>query len=80
MAQFDSGHTYADYKPGSDKMAAYGLAALVGGGLAAKAGLFAKIGVLLLAMKKFVVLGLIAIGAFLKKFFGGGKDKGGTVR
>jgi uncharacterized membrane-anchored protein len=80
MAQFDSGHQYADYKPGSDKLAAYGLAALVGGGLAAKAGLFAKIGVILLAAKKFILLGLLAIGAFIKKLFGGGKsDKGGTV-
>ncbi len=82
MAQFSPGYTYADYKPGSDKLAAYGLAALVGGGLAAKAGLFAKIGVFLLAMKKFVLLGLVAIGAFLKKIFGGGdkSNKGGTVR
>ena len=79
MAQFDSGHAYADYKPGTDKLAAYGLAALVGGGLAAKAGLFAKIGIFLLAAKKLVLLGLVAIGAFLKKIFGGGKDKGGTV-
>ena len=80
MAQFDSGHRYADYQPGKDKLAAYGLAALVGGGLAAKAGLFAKIGVFLLAAKKFLVLGLLAIGAFLKKLFGGGdKGKGGTV-
>ena len=81
MAQFDSGHRYADYQPGKDKLAAYGLAALVGGGLAAKAGLFAKLGVFLLAAKKFILLGLVAIGAFLKKLFGGGKsDKGGTVR
>lgn len=79
MAQFDSGHRYADYQPGSDKLAAYGLAALVGGGLAAKAGLFAKIGVILLAAKKFVLLGLLAVGAFLKKIFGGKNDKGGTV-
>jgi uncharacterized membrane-anchored protein len=81
MAQFDAGHAYADYKPGSDKLAAYGLAALVGGGIAAKAGLFAKLGVFLLAAKKFIVVGLVAIGAAVKKLFGGGKDKreGGTV-
>ncbi len=81
MAEFDSGHRYADFQPGSDKLAAYGLAALVGGGIAAKAGLFAKLGILLLAMKKFVILGVVAIGAFLKKMFGG-KDKppAGTVR
>lgn len=79
MAEFDAGHRYADYKPGSDKLAAYGLAALVGGGLAAKAGLFAKLGVLLLAGKKFVVLAVLGIGAFARKLFGKGKDKDGTA-
>ena len=82
MAEFDSGHRYADYKPGHDKLAAYGLAALVGGGIAAKAGLFAKLGVIVLALKKFIILGVLAIGALIKKLFGGGKDKppSGTVR
>ena len=81
MAEFDAGHRYADYKPGSDKLAAYGLAALVGGGIAAKAGLFAKLGVFLLAFKKIILVGVVAIGAAVKKLFGGGKDKrdGGTV-
>jgi len=80
MAEFNSGHRYADYKPGTDKLAAYGLAALVGGGIAAKAGLFAKLGVFLLAAKKFIIAGVVAVGAAAKKFFGGGKDKpGGTV-
>jgi uncharacterized membrane-anchored protein len=80
MATFDAGHAYADFKPGSDKLAGYGLAALVGGGIAAKTGQFAKLGVLLLAGKKFVVAGVIALGALAKKIFGG-KDKrgGGTV-
>jgi uncharacterized membrane-anchored protein len=81
MAEFNAGQRYADYKPGSDKLAAYGLAALVGGGIAAKAGLFAKLGVFLLAFKKFILVGLVAVGAGVKKLFGGGKDKrsGGTV-
>jgi len=79
MAEFDSGHRYADYEPGSDKLAAYGLAALVGGGVAAKAGLFAKLGVLLLAGKKFIVLLVLGIGAFLAKIFGKKKD-GGTFQ
>ena len=80
MAEFDTGHRYADYKPGSDKLAAYGLAALVGGGIAAKAGLFAKLGVFLLAFKKVIVAGVVAVGAVAKKFFTG-KDKpdGGTA-
>jgi uncharacterized membrane-anchored protein len=81
MAEFDAGHRYADFKPGTDKVAAYGLAALVGGGIAAKAGLFAKLGVFLLAFKKAILVGLVAVGAAIKKIFGGGKDKrdGGTV-
>lgn len=74
MADFDAGQRYADFNPGTDKLAAYGLAALVAGGIAAKAGLFAKIGLLLLAAKKFVVLAVVAIGAAIKKLFGG-KDK-----
>jgi len=80
MAEFDAGHRYADYKPGTDHLAAYGLAALVGGGIAAKAGLFAKLGVILLAAKKFIIAGVVAVGAAVKKFFGGKGDRdGGTV-
>ena len=70
MAGFDSGQRYADFNPSTDKLAAYGLAALVAGGIAAKAGLFAKLGLILLAAKKFVVLAVVAIGAAIKKLFG----------
>ncbi|MEO6172769.1 MAG: DUF2167 domain-containing protein [Arenimonas sp.] len=78
MAQFDAGNTYADYNASTDKLAAYGLAALVGGGIAAKAGLFAKLGAILLAGKKFIVLLFLGIGAFFKKLFGK-KDGNKTV-
>jgi uncharacterized membrane-anchored protein len=74
MADFDSGQRYADFNPGTDKLAAYGIAALVAGGIAAKAGLFAKLGVILLAAKKFIIIAIAAIGAAIKKLFGG-KDK-----
>jgi uncharacterized membrane-anchored protein len=77
MAEFTSGHRYADYQPGHDKLAAYGLAALVGGGIAAKAGLFAKLGAILLAGKKLVIVAVAAVGAAFKKIFGGKKDGGG---
>lgn len=80
MVEFDAGKRYADYDAKTDKLAAYGIAALIGGGIAAKAGLFAKLGVLLLAGKKFVILGLAALAALVRKLFGKGKDKaGGTV-
>jgi uncharacterized membrane-anchored protein len=74
MVEFDPGKRYADYNPGTDKLAAYGIAALVAGGIAAKAGLFAKIGVILLAAKKLVIVVFAAIAAGVKKLFGG-KDK-----
>ncbi len=75
---FEPGQRYADFNSSTDKVAAYGLAALVAGGIAAKAGLFAKIGLMLLAFKKVVVVGVIAVGAAIKKFFGRGNG-GGTV-
>ncbi|MEA9977058.1 DUF2167 domain-containing protein [Pseudomonas sp. 10B1] len=69
FTNFTDGNRYADYEPGTDKLAKYGLAALVAGGLAAKAGLFAKIGVLLLAAKKFLVVGLMVAVGVVRKFF-----------
>ena len=78
MAEFDSGHRYADFNPKTDKLAAYGLAALVAGGVAAKTGLLAKIGLMLLAAKKLVVVGAVAVAAVVKKIFGKGRG-GGTV-
>lgn len=69
MAEFNSGNRYSDYNSSTDKVAAYGIAALVAGGIAAKAGLFAKLGLMLLALKKFVVLGVAAIGGAIAKFF-----------
>jgi len=70
MTEFDEGQRYADFNSSTDKVAGYGLAALVGGAIAAKTGLFAKLLVMLLAAKKLVILGLIALAAGLKRFFG----------
>ena len=76
MATFNPGLTYADYKEG-DRTAAYGLAALVGGGLAAKAGLFAKLGLVLAKFWKLIAVGIFVVGAGAKKFLG--KKDAGTV-
>ncbi|MET3653317.1 hypothetical protein [Dyella japonica] len=38
-------------------------------GIAAKAGLFAKLGIMLLALKKFIVIGIAAIGGLFAKIF-----------
>ena len=73
VAAFNEGYRYEDFNEDTDRMAAYGLGALVAGGIAAKAGFFAKLGALLLAFKKFIVMGLVALGAFLAKLFRGRK-------
>jgi uncharacterized membrane-anchored protein len=74
MVDFNPGHRYADYTPGTDKVAAYGLAALVAGGIAAKAGLFKGLFLGLLALKKFLILFVIGLVAIVKKFFSGKKS------
>jgi len=76
MVDFNAGNRYADYTPGTDKLATYGLAALVAGGIAAKAGLFKGLLVALLALKKVLIIGVIAIIAFIKRIFGGRKQSG----
>jgi len=71
------GKRYSQYLPG-DKVAKYGLAALVVGGavgLAAKAGFLAKIAASLGKLWKAVVLGLIALAGGLKKLLFGNKGK-----
>jgi uncharacterized membrane-anchored protein len=69
MTNFNPGHRYSDFDPELDTVAAYGIGALVAGKLAAKAGLFAKLGVLLLALKKFWIFAVLAIGAFFARLF-----------
>lgn len=74
MVDFDQGNRYADFNPKADKVAKYGIAALVAGGavgVAAKLGLFKLIWVFILAAKKFIIIGLAAIAAFFRKIFKG---------
>lgn len=67
--EFNDGHRYTDYLPGTDKAATYGLAGLVAGGAAAKAGLFKALWLGLLASKKLIVGLVVGGGAALKKMF-----------
>jgi uncharacterized membrane-anchored protein len=68
---FNEGHRYSDYVPGADKVAAYGIGALITGGVLAKAGFFKLLLGALIAGKKFVIVALAALGAFLKRLFSG---------
>jgi uncharacterized membrane-anchored protein len=70
---YESGERYSEYSAG-DKLAAYGLTALVAGGagvLAVKTGLFAK-------FWKYIAAGVVALGALLKKLFGGKSSDSAT--
>lgn len=67
IAEFDQGSTYTDFNPDIDKVAAYGIGALIAGKVAAKVGLFATI---LLLLKKVWIFLILGIGAFFKKLFG----------
>jgi len=69
MVDFQEGNRYADFRQGTDKVATYGLAALVAGGLAAKAGLLKGLWVAILAMKKLLLVAVVALAAFLKKIW-----------
>jgi len=68
MAEFNQGSRYEDFTPGIDKVAAYGLGALVAGKVVAKTGLLAAA---LLFLKKFAAIILVGVGALFGKVFKG---------
>jgi uncharacterized membrane-anchored protein len=71
------GKKYSQYLPG-DKVAKYGLTALVVGGAvgaAAKLGLLGKIAASLGKLWKLLIVGLIAVAAGIKKFVFGKKEE-----
>ena len=70
MAEFDQGSTYFDFDPDIDKVAAYGIGALVAGKVLAKTGLIAAG---LIFLKKFGVFLVLGVGALIAKVFK--KDK-----
>lgn len=68
---FTRGSRYADFVKG-DKVAEYGLTALIAGGAAAvalKTGLFAKLLALLAGLWKVILVGLAALGTRIKQLF-----------
>ena len=66
MVEFSEGQRYQDFDPELDKIAAYGIGALVAGKVLAKAGILVT---LLLVFKKFWFLLLIAVPGVLRKLF-----------
>jgi uncharacterized membrane-anchored protein len=68
---YNPGNRYADFdSKAGDKVATYGLAALVAGGVAAKLGLFKGLWVAILAAKKFIIIAALAVAAWFRRLFG----------
>jgi uncharacterized membrane-anchored protein len=83
MVDFKPGHTYAEFNPKIDKAAKYGIAGLIAGGaigLAAKAGLLKFLFPVLLALKKFAIIIVVAVVAFFKKMAKAIKGKSSVER
>ena len=68
---FNEGKRYGDFNSSTDKVAAYGLAALVGGIAAKKLGLLAAIGVFVVKFAKVFIIGAAAAGGAVMKFLKG---------
>jgi uncharacterized membrane-anchored protein len=67
---FNEGKRYADFDPETDKVAAYGLAALVGGAAAKKLGLLGVMAAFIVKSWKLIAVGVVAFGAAARKFIG----------
>lgn len=68
---FTKGNTYEEFNSSIDKVAAYGIAGLIAGGILAKTGLLAKIGIVLLKLIKPLIVGIGAAGAWIVRKFKG---------
>jgi len=67
--QYNAGKRYEDFSATTDRVAQYGLMALVGGAVAKKLGLFALLGAMALKFAKVIFVGVLALGAGIVKFF-----------
>jgi uncharacterized membrane-anchored protein len=66
---YNPGKGYEDFNASTDHIAAYGIAALVGGVVAKKLGLLALIGVFALKFAKIIGVAALGLGAAIAKFF-----------
>ena len=69
FVDFNDGHRYADFTPGVDKIAAYGIGALIAGKVLVKVGFFKILLGFILGAKKLAIPAIIALGAILRKLF-----------
>ncbi len=72
--EFEVGHRYEDFDPDIDQVAAYGIGGLIAGKVLLKTGILAGLLKVLLAAKKFLIIGVVALGAGIKAWFSRKKD------
>ena len=66
---FKNGNRYEDFNNSTDKIAGYGIGALIAGGILAKTGILAKLGIVLLKLWKVIALSLAGVIALFRKKF-----------
>jgi uncharacterized membrane-anchored protein len=66
---YNAGKRYEDFSATTDRIAEYGLAALIGGIAVKKLGLFALFAALVLKFAKVILVGVAVLGAGVMKFF-----------
>jgi len=74
--RYNAGKRYEDFSATTDRVAEYGLMALVGGAVVKKLGLFALLGAFALKFAKVIILGVVAFGAGMMKFLRRSKPRG----
>lgn len=77
--EFVAGKKYTDFNSSTDKVAAYGLAALVAGTAVKKLGLFALLVAFVLKWAKVLALSVLGLGALARKFWRKNKKVEPTV-
>lgn len=75
---FNEGQRYADFNGSTDRVAEYGLAALVVGAAAKKLGFIAMAGLYFAKFFKVILVGLALVGGLAARFFRRGRDKAAT--
>jgi uncharacterized membrane-anchored protein len=66
---YNAGKRYEDFSAGTDRIAEYGLAALIGGIAVKKLGLLALAGAFILKFAKLIFIAVAAFGATVMRFF-----------
>jgi len=66
---FNAGYRYSEFNPNLDQVAAVGIGGLIAGKVLTKAGVLAKIGIVLAKFWKFILIGIVGAFAGLRKLF-----------